>query len=147
MTGETLTATTNLLTFFKIIICQPVVQPSSFLPFANCGTMWRYKTDNKRLSREKFDPWSFMNVLTSGANFLAFRLENIDILIIPRNSHFLGCCRVDNFYNYLIDTIYKIKSLSSCIVCLCIFKKCVLKKFFQPIFQKCWNVWAPNVNK
>ena len=120
--------------------------PSS-IPLLTVEQLEGIKRTTKRLSREKFDPWSFMNVLTSTANFLAFRLENIDILIIPRNSHFLGCCRVDNFYNYLIDTIYKIKSLSSCIVCLCIFKKCVLKKFFQPIFQKCWNVWAPNVNK
>ena len=79
VTGETLTATTNLLTFFKIIIRSASCSASNLLPFANCGTIRRYKSDNKRLSREKFDPWSFMNVLTSGANFLAFRLENINI--------------------------------------------------------------------
>ena len=87
------TATTNLL-LLSLMISSSVftqlflVPCSMFHPFANCWTIGRegIKLTTKRLSREKFDPWSCINLYT--ANFLAFRLENIDI--IPRNSHFLG---------------------------------------------------------
>ena len=80
VTGNT--ATTNLLLLSLMIICSPncfLFQVTCSIPLLTAEQLEGIKLTTKRLSREKFDPWSFMNVLTSIAEFSAFSSQNINI--------------------------------------------------------------------